>query len=162
MTTEELMDLMYTPIYDEKMLRVMEELETEVPKLDEKYELEGIASTTSKDNTLSFEYKELNGYSKNGEPSLKILSWGADSTIPYPYLLNKNDNYQSCCKKFGKKADFIDEWDDTLKTWLIELNNKKIHINITFSDEDLNSISYLVLTTYDETEIGEIYIPNEE
>lgn len=161
MKPEDILDLMYRPIYNEKMLKAMEELEMEIPQLDEKYELELIVGTSSNNSGIDFEFKEIDGYSLNGEPVLKIISW-TNQKIPYPINLTTNDNYEICCQRFGKKADFIDEWDDAIKTWLIEYNNNKIHVNIHYANDDLNSISCIVLTTYDESEIGGIYIPNEE
>lgn len=137
MTTEELMDLMYTPIYDDKMLKVMEEYEMEIPKLDKEYQIRGRASTSNDKLGLSFFFEELKGINSNGEPVLYIIGVTEDSEFPLPFGLTTNISYKECCQILGKKADYYDDFIDNIYYWILEdkSNGRKRNLSLGFYEE---------------------------
>jgi hypothetical protein len=141
MTTEELIDLMYTPIYDEKMLKAMEEFEMEIPKLDEQYEIRGRASTSNEQIGLSFFFEELNGLNTNGEPVLRAIGVTEDSEFHLPFGLSPNMSYEECIKTLGKKADYYDSFMDNIDNiyyWILEdsSNGRKKSLSLGFYEEN--------------------------
>lgn len=138
MTTEELIDLMYTPIYDEKMLKAMEEFKMEIPKLDEQYEIRGRASTSNEKIGLSFWFEELNGLNSNGEPLLDTIGVTEDSEFHLPFGLSPNISYKECCQILGKKADYYDDFIDGIYYWIVEdgSNGRKKSLSLGFYEEN--------------------------
>lgn len=152
MTTEELMDLMYTPIYDEKMLKVMEELEMEVPKLDEQYEMDlHIYAGDFKNKGIEFRFEEIDGKSTNGEPVLIKISLNTKMNKILPYNLSFGDSYKICSKKIGRNADYYDDFIDNIRYWIYNDSKKGTFlITLTYKDESLSELKSILFIKFDE------------
>jgi hypothetical protein len=138
----EILELMCKPMYDEKVLNMMEKLGMEVPKLDEKYELEEKVVSKSSDEVIVFEFREIDGYSKDGEPNLTLVSFQRSNLLSLPFNLNYNDGYKECCEKIGKEADEQSKIRKTVKYWYLEINNQEVIISVNFSS-DFNEIKFM-------------------
>ena len=116
----------------------MEELEMEVPKLDEQYEMEESTSTSSKKFETSFFFKEIDGFSNNGEPVLEVIVVTENSVFGLPFKLSAGMTYLECCSILGKKADYYDDFIDNSYFWVLEnkLNKKNIFLNLSFYSKD--------------------------
>ncbi|SFV64433.1 hypothetical protein MNB_SM-4-1163 [hydrothermal vent metagenome] len=137
----EILDLMYKPMYNDDVLNMMEKLGMKIPELDEKYQLEEIVDSATDDGTIDFEFSELNGYSKDGIPSLSKIEIVRSKLSSLPFDISDNDNYDICCKKIGEEGHKVRR--ATARRWEITLNNLKLLVVINFSSEQLEEISFL-------------------
>ena len=153
-------ELMFTPIYDNKILNTMEELSMNIPQLDEKYEMDLSVYTESKDGSIGFEFREIDGYSKHGEPCLTNFSIEKNYTGEVPYNISFKDSYNECCKKIGRQNDFNATKLDKIKFWIIGENNGiKILMNLRF-DNTFENIKSIMFVNFDENDIGTIMMKN--
>jgi hypothetical protein len=137
----EILELMCKPMYDEKVLNMMEKLEMKVPELDEKYQIEERVTINSSSKEILFAFKELDGYTKDGIPSLyKVEIIGKDYNITLPFNINYKDNYKKCCKVFGSEGEQLRA---NGKRWKIKYNDNPLLIVIRFDNEQLEGITFL-------------------
>jgi len=137
----EILELMYKPMYDEKVLEMMEKLEMKVPELDEKYQIEERVTINSSSKEILFAFKELDGYTRDGIPSLyKVEIIGKDYNITLPFNISYEDNYKSCCDKFDSEGEQLRA---NGRRWRIKHDNNPLLIVIRFSNEQLEGIEFL-------------------
>ena len=160
----ELMNLLYLPMTDEKIIDKIDSVGLEQPIIDEQYEMDLCIDLIDDDNSgLSFTFEELDGYSIDGDPCLSVLSVRNKKDNILPFNLQFSDNYEISCEKLGKKADFINEWSDDVRLWLVTNdNNDKLTLAINYKDDDLNELNYIVLGSFKESYIGDTLIPNKD
>ena len=165
MTTEEIIGLMYTPIYDKKMLKVMEELEMKIPELDEHYESDlHVYAGDFNEKGIEFRFEEVNGKSLNGEPVLIKASLNGSRNKILPFNLLENDDYKTCCDKIGKIADYYDDFINYIRFWIYKDDNKGTFlVTLTFKSKDLKELkSVLFIKFNSDLDLDEDMIPNEE
>jgi hypothetical protein len=136
----EILDLMYKSMYDEKVLNMMEQLGMEVPKLDEKYELEERVSGRTNDEQIIFDFEELDGYSKDGIPSMSMSEFKKSDLVSLPFNIKYEDNYKLCCEKFESEGEQLRA---NGRRWKIKYNNNPLLIVIRFANERLEGIEFL-------------------
>jgi NACalpha-BTF3-like transcription factor len=138
----EILALMCRPMHDENLLNIMEQLGMKVPELDGKYEIEEKVVSRSNDEVIVFEFREISGLSKDGEPNLTLVSFQKSNLLSLPFNLNYSDGYKECCEKIGKEADKQSKIRKTVKYWYLEINNQEVVISVNFSS-DFNEIKFM-------------------
>ncbi len=163
-TGNELVNLMFTPMTDIKIIETINSFGLEQPTIDEEYEEKGKVSVDDDANSgITFVFKELDGYSKDGEPCLAQIDFEDRGKVEFPFNLKTHDNYRVCCEKIGKKADFRDRWVDEAKVWIMETANAiKYSLAINFMDDDFNTIDNIVLVDFQEEEVGDTLLENKD
>jgi hypothetical protein len=149
-------EMMFTPIYDDKMLNVMEDFNMEIPQLDEEYEREEVVYTDSKDDSIGFEFREINGYSTNGEPCLTHISIRKSYQGDLPYNISFNNSFDECCQKIGRTNDYNSTRSmfNENKYWIIGENNGiEILMTIRFTKK-FESIKSVLLNNFDVEDVG--------
>lgn len=159
----ELINLMFLPMTDNKIIEVLDVLGLEQPKIDEKYEIEEcVKAGLNQGKGIFFTFREISGLSSDGEPILTIISFENDNTATLPYDLKLGDTYQICCDKLGKKADYYDDWLDENRIWKININNIECGITLVYTDSTLQKLDGLIIHKFNEKKIDDCYIPNKE
>ncbi len=161
---EEILELMFTPMTSNKMVELIDSFGIEQPVLDEQYEMDlSIKLVSINDTGLSLTFKELDGYSNDGELILAKISFSYDKTISLPFGLDFNDNYKECVKKLSSKADYINKNLEESKMWLkTDKNGMKYIVSVNFEDEDFLLIDSVVIVDFDESDVGDSLLPNKE
>jgi hypothetical protein len=160
-------EMMFTPIYDDKMLNVMENFNMEIPQLDEEYEREEVVDTDSKDDSIGFEFREINGYSTNEEPCLTHISIRKSYQGELPYNISFNNSFDNsfdeCCQKIGRTNDYNSTRSmfNENKYWIIGENNGiEILMTIRFTKE-FRSIKSILLNKFTKENVGVTIIEND-
>lgn len=163
-TANELVKLMYSPMSNNKVIEAIESLGLEQPLIDNDYEEEGAVYVEDPENSgITFIFKEIDGYTKNGEPCLVQIDFEKDIEIKFPYNLTPLDDYKTCCKKLGKKADFINKkFIKKAKMWLMESTIDKRHFNLVvhFTDTTFSKIEYIVVVKFNKDVVGKTLTEN--
>ncbi len=151
-TGDEIKDLLFIGMTDDRMIEMIDCLGLEQPMMDEQYQEEQEILILDKKNTgLSFGFEEIKNYTKNGEPCLVDIGFYNDKLISFPYDIVASDNYQNVKEKIGRKANFKDdEIFPEMRIWIME-NPKglKYCVNVFFKDEEnLNGIETVVVQQY--------------
>ena len=163
-TGDELVELMFLPMTDIKIVEMLDSLGIEQPVLDEQYEMDLEIAILDGDNSgFSFSFKELDGYSLDGEPCLVDISFEDLEKTVLPFGLKKNDNYSICCEKLNGKADFIPSFGKKLKIWTIKKDENTIfNIAVHYQDTELTSIRSVVVNKFDKSRVGDSLLPNKD
>jgi hypothetical protein len=129
--------LIYEDMTSNKVVEILDELGLEQPVLDEQYEMDLEVGILDKNNGLGFDFREIEGYTKNGEPCLRKISFEKTYTESLPFGINSSDNYRTVKEKIGRKADFKDDKILThMRKWVMETpKGLKYTVNIFFRDE---------------------------
>ena len=160
----ELINLIYTPMSDDKIIEIIDTMGLEQPTVTEEYEEEKAIYVKDTDNTgIVFIFQELDDYSKNGEPYLSKIDFMKNDIINFPFNLNSTDDYTTCCKKIGKNAEFFPKRMKKTKIWLISnINNIKLNLAVHFLDNTFKGIRSIVVRPFNENEVDKILIPNKD
>ncbi len=163
-TGDELVELMFLPMTDIKIVEMLDSLGIEQPVLDEQYEMDLDITILDKENSgFSFSFEELDGYSSDGEPCLMHISFSDLEKTVLPFGLNKSDNYSICCEKLNGKADFIPSFGKKSKIWTIKKDENTIfNIAVHYKDTELTSIRSVVIIDFDESDVGDSLLPNKD
>jgi hypothetical protein len=129
--------LIYEDMTSNKVVEILDGLGLEQPVLDEQYEMDLEVGILDKNNGLGFNFREIEGYTKNGEPCLYKISFEKTYTESLPFGINSSDNYRTVKEKIGRKADFKDDKILThMRKWVMESSKGlKYTVNIFFRDE---------------------------
>ena len=161
-TGDEIIELMFLPMSDDKVVEAIDKLGWEQPTLDEEYEIEQEVCIEDDDNTgVTFVFKELDGYSTDGEPCLVEINFEPKREVDLPFELNYKDNLDSSSKKIGKEFNFNDKWSKFTKIWI---NNTKENIQYNFIlhfTKEFKEIKSCVIIPFDKEDIGSILIDKE-
>jgi len=159
--TDELLELLYVPMNDEKMINIIHKLGLEQPIITEEYESTGKISVSNKKITLVF--KEINGLSKDGDPILVKIDFEDYQWLDYPYHLAPSDSYIDVCTKLNKKADFVNKKRlKEAKIWVKLINNVDTSIIVHFTDIKFKNINYIIINKFDKDRVGKYIIQNED
>ena len=163
-TGDDILNLMYKSIYDDKIIQTIEILGMKQPLIDEQYEKDKEVSILDDDNIgISLTFEEIEGYTKEGEPCLTIASIKNINNNELPYNLNFNDNYNQCVEKLGKKADFVNKRLRKSKIWLIKLdNNLSCTMSINFKNTEFEEIKNIVFVNFNKNDVGNRLLENKE
>jgi len=160
-TSNDLINLMYIAMTDNKMIEAINTLDLEQPVMTEEYETEKQISTSNKNITLVF--KEINGYSKDGNPVLIKIDFKNYDFIGFPYNLISSGNYDMCCEKLGKKADYINKRRlQEAKIWVKSINNIDTGVVIHFTDTTFQTINYIIINKFEANRVGKNLIENKD
>jgi len=160
-TAEEIIDLMFLPITDSKVVETLDALGIEQPSLDEEYEMEGRIAIIDIDNSgLQFEFEEQEGYDEDGIPSLQTIAFSEEHKVLFPLNLHKNDDYESVIEKIGRKPDFCTKPMPWSKKWVFSFRGKEIGIGINFK-KDMKSINNIIVQKFNQeiVEASEFIFP---
>jgi hypothetical protein len=159
----EIVNLMFLSMTDDKVIEMIDRLGMEQPVLDEKYEIEEVVTAGLNDDTgMFFTFREIDGLSKDGMPNLTIISFDTDKNVIFPYKLEYGDSYKACCDKLGKKADYLSDLMDENRIWRTKLKDIECGITLVFTDETLEKLDGLIIYKFREDHVGDSLIPNEE
>jgi hypothetical protein len=162
MTTNEIIGLMGLGITNDKLITFFDKLNIEQPQITEQYEIDRDITILDSDNSgLNFVFEEIDGLSTDGEPCLVQIDFTNFEKQVFPYELTTNDDYQVCCNKIGKRADFNHKRIKDCKIWIIESTYTKCQLIIHFADSNFTNIKSVVIVTFDESDKKRL-IPNEE
>ena len=155
-TAEEIIDLMFLPLTDNKVVETLDSLGIEQPSLDEKYEMEGRIAIIDTDNSgLQFEFEELDDYDAEGEPILTTIAFDDEKSVSFPYSLHKNDSYETVVQKMGRGPDFClkspMEWS---KQWVFPFKNSELTMAVHFKP-NMESINTIVVGEFEREGIEE-------
>ena len=161
---EDIIDLMFLPVTNIKVVEILDALGMNQPSLGEEYEMEGRISTEGKEMsgiTICFEALDRN--SKNGDPITKQIDFYEEHKVPFPLGLHKNDDYTTVVKKIGKKPDFCFTILETSKQWVLPYKDKEISYTVHFK-EGLKSINTIVIGKFSRSvvEASEFIFPCDE
>ena len=161
-TGDTLLDLMFEDISSDKVIEVLDTLGLEQPVLDEQYEIDLDVRILDEKHDLGFVFKEIEGYTQNGEPCLIKLSFEKETTISYPFSIEADDGYEDVARKIGKKADFKSDFFLDLRTWIMQSDKGlKYEVNIFFKDEEnLRGIEVITIMYF--TSVSEDFIRVED
>lgn len=163
---DEYINLFLKDMTDDKVVEAIAFLGLEQPLMDEQYEIDLDLSIIDEDNSgLSFVFEEVQGYSISGDLSLsKIEFHSKNLEILLPYNLNFNDSYDECVKKIEEKATFFSKRLKGNRSWLFK-NEYGINylFTIRFKDKiNLQNINYILITPFNENDIGTRLLENKE
>lgn len=163
-TGNDILNLMYKSIYDDKIIETIKILGLEQPIIDERYEEDKEISILDDDNSgISLTFEEIKGWTEEGDPCLSIASMKNINNNELPYDLSFNDNYAKCVEKIGKKADFTNKRLKKSKIWLIKLeNNLFCTMSINFDNTEFKQIKNLVIVNFNKDDIGNRLLENKE
>ncbi len=163
-TSEDLIELLITPMTDIKMIETLAALNIEQPVIDEKYEIELSVDVLDSENSgVTLSFKEIDGHTSDGEPCLTYLSFKNENKMPLPFELKEDDDYKTCCEKLGSIADYINPNIEEAKIWLKETSSgEKYTLAINFWDEDLEELASVVIVKFDESRLGDTLLENKE
>jgi hypothetical protein len=160
-TAEEIIDLMFLPITDSKVVETLDALGIEQPSLDEEYEMEGRIAIIDIDNSgLQFEFEEQEGYDEDGIPSLQTIAFSEEHKVLFPLNLHKSDDYETVIEKIGRKPDFCDNVLDTFKQWVFSYKEKELTYCVQFKN-GFKSINTIVVNEFnrESVEASEFIFP---
>jgi hypothetical protein len=160
-TAEEIMNLMFLPVTDIKVVEILDALGMNQPSLGEEYEMEGKISTEGKEMsgiTICFEALDRN--SQNGEPITRQIDFYEEHKVPFPLGLHKNDDYETVIEKIGRKPDFCTKPMPWSKKWVFSFRGKEIGIGINFK-KDMKSINNIIVQKFNQeiVEASEFIFP---
>ena len=163
-TGDELVELMFLPMTDVKIVEMLDSLGIEQPVLDEQYEMDLKVTILDKENSgFSFDFEEIDGYSLDGEPSLVKISFSDLEKIVLPFGLTTSDDYSNCCEKLNRKADFIPSFGKKSKIWTIKKDESTtFNIAVHYKDTELTSIRSVVINKFDKSRVGDSLLPNKD
>ena len=163
-TGDKLINLMFVSMTDKKIIEIIDAIGLEQPVIDEQYEMNLDVTLDDMTNSgLIFVFKEIDGYTQDGDPCLTQIDFYHDKKIRLPFNMTFSDNYALCCEKLEGKASFHHKSVKKLKIWVKEgYKNLKYSISINFKDKELTKIKAIVFIVYDETKVGSIYLENKE
>jgi hypothetical protein len=155
------------PSYDKKVLSLLKELGLKRPMKDENYNYVSVNEVTS-DEKVEFGFneklktlKQKKGFYKNVDFFLQGITVGSDDKFSPPMGIKWDNSYERVKKEIGKKADFKDEEGRyKRKLWLLEDQEKKYFLNISFNNE-FSKIMNFTLIPHDD-KVKYIMPKNEE
>jgi hypothetical protein len=161
----DIIELLYKPMTDPLLIEIIDKMGLQQPIITEEYlEEQAVYVDDSEKSGIVFTFKELNGFSKQGELCLVKIDFTKNDAISLPYNLDFMDNYIACCKKLGRKADFkYKRFMKTSKVWL-EFSNTKIpyKLIIDFTNTEFSKINYVLIMNFEENEINKKLIENKD
>ena len=163
-TAEKMIELMFLPVTDTKVVETLDTLGIEQPSLDEEYEMEGRITIIDIENSgLQFEFEEQEEYDEDGIPSLQTIAFSEEHKVLFPLNLHKSDDYETVIKKIGRKPDFCITIMSWSKQWVFPFKDKEIVYSIHFN-KDMKSIDELVVSKFEREGIedDEFIFPCEE
>ncbi len=152
-TAEEIIDLMFLPLTDNKVVETLDSLGIEQPSLDEKYEMEGRIAIIDTDNSgLQFEFEELDDYDAEGEPILTTIAFDDEKRVSFPYGLHKNDSYETVVQKMGRNPDFCSKRLSFSKQWVFPFKNSELTMAVHFKP-NMEGINTIVVGEFDRARV---------
>lgn len=163
-TGNEIVSLLHTPMTDIKMIEMIDSLGLEQPIIDEQYEIDLDVSTNYDKNTeVILTFKEIEGITSNGEPSLSQVSFKNDNNTEAPFGLSFKDDYKLCCSKLGAKANFQFKKMRGLKVWLVNGEKELVYsVAIFFKGKELDEMRSIVVTVFDKNADDKTLVENKE
>lgn len=161
-TGDELVNLMFTSMNDDKVIEAISELGMEQPLIDEQYERDLFLEADSMEYGIGFEFREIDGFTSDGEPCLTYIEFKNNKKFNLPFDLDIMDSYSECSKKLNSEAKFKSEWIDEVKVWVKEINNKMYTIAINYENDSFDKIDYLIISNFNEENINDTLIENKE
>jgi len=154
-TSKEIIDLMFLPVTDTKVVETLDALGMEQPSLDEKYEMEGRICAEGEETsgiTICFEAPDRN--SANGEPIVEQIDFYEEIKVTFPLGIHKSDDYETVIEKIGRKPDFCDNVLDTFKQWVFPYKDTEITYCVQFK-KGFKGIDTIVVGEFDREGIDE-------
>ena len=163
-TGENLIEMFYVSMVDDKMIEVIDTLGLEQPIIDEEYELyKSVSAKDPKNMGINLVFSECNECEDKTVPCLDVISWDSDKNIEVPFRLNFTLSYDEVCRVLGKKADYNSDLIDELKTWIIEIKDyPKYILNVMFKEVDFKDIISVVVSPFAIDKLDDTYIPNKD
>ena len=161
---EDIIDLMFLPVTDIKVVETIDDLGMEQPSLDDKYEMDGSISTEGSATsgiTICFEAPDRN--SAEGEPTTYQVDFYEEHKVDFPLGLHKDDSFETVIKKIGRQPDFCITLLDSSKKWVYPYKNKEINYTVHFK-KNLQSINSIVIANFNRVsvEADEFVFPCDE
>ncbi|MDF1880488.1 hypothetical protein JHD50_04075 [Sulfurimonas sp. MAG313] len=159
-----LVELMFLSMTDNRIVETINNLGLEQPTIDEQYELDLKVRVADKDNNgITFIFKEIDGYTSDGEPCLTQIDFYNKCKIKLPYALSFDDDYKTCCKKFGKEADYIDKWMKKGRIWLKTTEEGlDFLVVVHFIDKEFSQLQRIIVVKLNKEDIGDTLFENKE
>jgi len=150
LAAEEIVNLLFLPMSDEKLLGIFEKLDIEVPALDEEYKMEGEISIIDDENSgLQFQFEEPTVYSEDGMPFLNTIAFAQEQKVSFPFGLHKKDSFETVIKKIGRNPDFCDKGWKESKQWLLGfINDKEVSMGVNFKKDFKGGINNIVVSEF--------------
>jgi len=164
LAAEEIINLLFLPMSDEKLLDIFEKLNIEVPVLDEEYEMEGSVWTEGEETSgIAIEFTKPNDYSEDADPIVKQIDFYNEFKVSFPFGLHKEDSLETVIKKIGRNPDFCNKRMSWSKQWVSPLRDMEIVYAVHFK-RDMKSINTIVITKFNRksVEADEFIFPCEE
>lgn len=159
----EIVDLMFLPMTDDRVIEMIDSLGMEQPVLDEQYEIEeNVVAGLDQDKGIFFTFSEIDGLSQDGEPILTDISFDTDENVTFPYNLEYSDTYEICCKKLGKKADYYDDWMDENRVWRKQIKGIECGITLVYTDDSLEKLDGVIVYQFNENQVDDSLFINEK
>ncbi len=148
---EELMELLFLPMTDIKVVEMLDKLGAEQPIIDETYYERGRVSVHDEENSgVDFVFSELDGKSLDGEPVLTQIDFSEDYKVTLPFGIDFYDTYNQVCDKIGEKADYCFKRLPDTRQWIRpSANNIEVSVTLHFSDDELSTIESIVVSDFD-------------
>jgi len=162
-TGDDLVELMFLPMSDEKIIEIIDKLGLEQPTIDEEYFIEQEISIIDEDNSgITFVFKEINGYTEDGEPCLVEINFLPNKKINLPFAIKFSDDLQTVIQKLGKKFDFNDKWSKFTKIWVKNIDEKLKYNFILLFSKDFKQIKSCVIIPFEKEDVGYLLLENKE
>ena len=161
---DKLVELMFLPMTDKKVVEMIDTIGLDQPVIDEKYLMNFYVNAGNfKKVGVGFRFEEIDGYTKDGEPCLMKISLNAAREIKLPFNIDIKDNYKVCCEKLGKKSDYFSDLINGIRMWIMEpINGIEYSLNILFRDDELNDIKSIIIVSFNRSNIGNTVLENKD
>ena len=154
-TAKDIIELMFLPITDTKVVETLNTLGIEQPSLGEEYAMEGSIWTEGEETSgiaINFEAKDRN--SNNGEPRVEQIDFYDEKRVDFPYGLHKKDDFETVVKKMGRKPDFCSKRLPSSKQWVFPFEDTELTMAVHFKP-DMKSINTIVIGEFERDGIEE-------
>jgi hypothetical protein len=151
-TENTFIDILGLPEWDERVIDLLEYLELERP-IPKKGETDIFLKAEKYDIELFFDeivtVPEQEKFAESGTLFLDQISFDMNTSLPLPFGITKEDNYQDIVEKIGKETDTPSKYIDNNCGWQL-LNNDNIDywfsviFNNNCMDNDVSKIKEIV------------------
>ena len=163
-TTEKIIELMFLPITDIKVVETLDALGMEQPSLDEEYEMEGRVWTEGEEvSGIVICFERTDTHSEDGEPVVTQIDFYEEHKVIFPLNLHKDDDYSTVIEKIGREPDFCTKPMPWSKKWVFPFGEKEIGVGVNFQ-KDMKSINNIIVQEFnrERVETSEFVFPCKE
>ena len=147
---EEILELLFLPISDPKVVEMLDALGIAQPAIDEAYEIDGRISIIDDENSgLQFEFEELDGSNADGMPIVSIIAFSQERKVAFPFGIHKTDDYETVCEKIGRKPDYCTKRRKESKQWLLPpQNGRETSMGVNFQKDFKGGVNNIVIREF--------------